>query len=363
VVGVSGGTADPVGLEDVEVIRLPHPRVATKLRAAGFGGPGRTGAMRRELQGLLRLGRLALLTVRLARAGRTAGEFDVVHAHDLDALPAGAFLARCNGARLVYDAHELYTDVDIAPPRLTRALMRAVERRFARRADAVVTVGEDIAAELQRILRLPARPSVVRNVPYLVDLPAPVANEGRLRVVYQAGNDHPIRPIDLVVEAAALAPEIDLTIRVLNLDAKQRAREVDARGLGGRVRIAPPVEPNAMIPQLAPFDIGLVVQLPLNENARLGLPNKLFEYLMAGLAVVVPDGGAMADLVRAEDVGVTYDASSADSLAAAFGRLADDRGLVARLRANAAHAAHARYHAEREEETLAKAWGVATADL
>ena len=120
-------------------------------------------------------------------------------------------------------------------------------------------------------------------------------------------------------------------------------------------------EPTSLDPalELLPVEVGLVLQLPLNENARLGLPNKLFEYLMAGLAVVVPDGGAMAGLVSSEGVGLAYEAGSASDLAAALTRLADDPALVSRLRESTRQAARTRYNAAVDEPLLARAWGVA----
>ena len=58
---------------------------------------------------------------------------------------------------------------------------------------------------------------------------------------------------------------------------------------------------------LTPFDIGLVIDRPETDNARFALPNKLFEYMMAGLAVVVPNVPAMARLVETEGIGRTYE--------------------------------------------------------
>ena len=72
----------------------------------------------------------------------------------------------------------------------------------------------------------------------------------------------------------------------------------DGRPLPG-VRVEPPVAPDALVAALAPYDIGLVIDRLDTDNTRLALPNKLFEYLMAGLAVAVPRAPAMAELVEA----------------------------------------------------------------
>ena len=83
-----------------------------------------------------RLARLGLRTRGLRRAGRTIGRADVVHANDLDTLPAAYLLARELHSRLVYDAHELYAEFDPDPPRIAGALLdraRAQARASRRR--------------------------------------------------------------------------------------------------------------------------------------------------------------------------------------------------------------------------------------
>ena len=88
---------------------------------------------------------------------------DVVHAHDLNTLPAGVALARRTNARLIYDSHELYPEVSTLSP-LEARVWRVVERALIRRADEVVTVCESIADELQARHRV-ARPQVLLNCP------------------------------------------------------------------------------------------------------------------------------------------------------------------------------------------------------
>src|SRR5215210_7785875 len=143
VVGLSGRISgeEPVELEGVVVVRTGREG-RTNVQWKMGTDPRRERTLVRELRGLYRLLRLARRTAALVRAGRTLGGVDVVHANDLETLPAAYLLARESGSRLVYDAHELYADFDPDAPRAARALLTFLERRLARRADAVVTVSE-----------------------------------------------------------------------------------------------------------------------------------------------------------------------------------------------------------------------------
>ena len=261
-----------------------------------------------------------------------------MHAHDLDTLPAAWLLARRRKARLVYDAHELYTGFDRDPPRLWLAVAGRLEGALARRAAAVVTVSDEIADELARRHRLARRPLVVLNCPPSEEVELAL-HDGPLRAIYQA----------------AVGPGRDLDDLPDVTGVELHARVLGASSAPAHVTMHDPVEPDALIGALVPFDVGLVIDRPETENARLALPNKLFEYLMAGLAVVVPDVPAMARLVEREGVGRTY---APGRLGAVLAELAADRPAVEEMRRRARAAAVERYNAEAQRPALYEAWGL-----
>jgi glycosyltransferase involved in cell wall biosynthesis len=109
---------------------------------------------------------------------------------------------------------------------------------------------------------------------------------------------------------------------------------------------------------LTEFDIGLVVTRPLTLNDRLALPNKLFEYLMAGLAVVVPDMPGVGAIVAENAVGVTFEAGSPSALARVLTELAAAPTEVAAYKERARQVALERFSAEAQRPALERAWGV-----
>lgn len=354
VVGVCQATGgDPVTLPGVSVIRTGGGGLSARLRTAGVGGGRRDRPLVREARGLFRLARLVRLTAALVRAGRTVGTAQIVHANDFDTLTAGWLLAR-RGARLVYDAHEIYTEQEADPPLVYRAVAAAAESRLARRADAVVTVNEPIADELTRRLRLHRRALVVHNVPAIVDVAEPTPNAGTLRVIYQGALGHG-RQLDDLLEAARLAGgDVRFSLRVTGVPLDElRTRAANTAD------VLEPVAPDRLVEALAPFDVGVVVTRPLSLNDRLAAPNKLFEYLMAGLAVAVPQLPGVAAIVECEDVGVTYDPGDPVDLARVLRELAADRPRLLALRTRARRSALDKHNAEAERPTLRAAWGVA----
>ena len=351
-VGLSGQVsgADPIELGEVPVARLSRERLAPGLRAAGLGGMKRENALVREARGLYRLLRLARLTAALYRTGRTLGRFDVVHANDLDTLPAAWLLARASRARLVYDAHELYADQEPDPPRLHRGVARALEGVLARRADAVVTVSEPIADELRRRLRLRKAPSVVLNAPERDDTEPPPRADGPLRAIYQGAMD-PGRPLEDLLVAAEHASEVRFTLRVAGADPV--ALHETAAHLPN-VEVVEPVPPDRLVEALRGYDLGLIVNRPVTRNDELVFPNKLFEYLMAGLAVAVPRLPGMAPLVEGERVGVTYEPGRPELLGKALAEL--DPAAVGEMQLRARELAVSRLNAEAQAGVLEHVW-------
>lgn len=352
VVGLSGRISgeEPAPLADVVVVRAGRQGRTNEQWKTG-APERRDPALLRELRGLYRLARLGKRTVTLVRAGRTIGSVDVVHANDLDTLPAAYLLAKESGSRLVYDAHELYADFEPDPPRLAGAVLARVERALARRADATVTVSEPIAHELRA--RLGVEPLVVLNAPELDEREPLEPPNGPLRAIYQ-GAFGTGRPLEDLLAAVRTAPRIRLTLRV-----NRSARELLVRrlppDLAGRVAVEEPVPPAGVLDGLRGHDVGLLFDRPLTRNAELSSPNKLFEYLMAGLAVVAPRLPGLA-FVEQEQLGVLYDAESPAAMGAVLEQLAANREHVRRLRANARRAAVERYNAAAQRDALARAW-------
>jgi glycosyltransferase involved in cell wall biosynthesis len=220
-----------------------------------------------------------------------------------------------------------------------------------------VTVSDDIADELVARRRLRTRPTVVLNCPERVDGLSVAAHEPPLRAIYQAGAGSGRRLEDLF-EAAAETDGVHVTLRVTRVDLGELRAEVSRRGLDDRVTVADPVSPEHLVEELAAFDVGIVIDRPVALNNALGFPNKLFEYLMAGLAVVVPNLRTMGAFVERERVGLVFETGRPESLAAALTQLAVDRQQLFAFRERARAAALERYNAEVQGELLAGVWGI-----
>jgi glycosyltransferase involved in cell wall biosynthesis len=304
----------------------------------------------------LKYGRMAIRT-----AGREAADAWV--AHDLDTLPFAARARRKFGGRLVYDSHELYMDrVFISRSRLARWRWATLERLLIRRVDHVMTVSDAFASTLARRYRIRS-PTVVLNVPELGDATGEAASlRERLglspssRLVVYLGGLLPTRGLEHLILVAGRCPDLAVALMgygpadyVESLRAKIAASHVD-----DRVYPVAPVAPERVVAHVASADVGYLAPSYSGLNTYLTLPNKLFEYIAAGVPVVASPFPSIREVVEHYDVGATCDPNDVDAIIDAIRSIVDDPERHRRLRDNAL-AASRRFRWEVEAPTLVRA--------
>jgi glycosyltransferase involved in cell wall biosynthesis len=161
----------------------------------------------------------------------------------------------------------------------------------------------------------------------------------------------PGRPLEDLLVAAEHAPDVRFTLRVAGADPLA-LREAAAHL--PNVEVVDPVPPDRLVEALRGYDVGLVINRPVTRNDELVFPNKLFEYLMAGLAVAVPRLPGMAPLVEGERIGVTYEPGRPELLGKALAGL--DRAAVAELQLQARDLALSQLNAETQAGVLERVW-------
>ncbi|WP_161992809.1 glycosyltransferase [Aureimonas leprariae] len=278
----------------------------------------------------------------------------VVHANDWKALPSATALQAVNGAAIIYDSHEFAVE-EHADNRAWRLVSqrhtKAIEARFIGRARIVTTVSDGIADALQALYDLAERPSVIRNTPSFerVD-PAPV--DAPLRLLFH-GVLKPGRGIEASIGAMRLLPNHHLILRGEGAPAYLRHLRALAGsvGLEERISFEPAVEPAEVVRAASRSHVGLFCAPLDTRHNRFAMPNKAFEYMMAGLAVVATANTELAHFLDRHGCGVVADACAPEAIANAVGDL--DAVRLSRLRMGALHAA-AENSWDREQEKLVR---------
>jgi len=271
---------------------------------------------------------------------------DLYHANDLDTLPAAVVLSWKHRAPLVYDAHELFASQFAESSRLFQTILFSFEHWLIRSAEKVVTVNCSIAETLAAWHQVPL-PSVVMNCPLAATAPRPASDAvgdfpaHKARVIFQGvyGRD---RGLEELILSAAWYESAELYLRGYGeLEPALRAL-VRENGLEDRVRFLPPVHHAELVTSLGGFDVGVVPYRPTTANNRLCLPNKVFEYLQAGLALAVSALPELTRLVEETGTGGLFDPDRPEDIARAINEMTGDAHRLTDLK-DRARAAGARF--------------------
>jgi glycosyltransferase involved in cell wall biosynthesis len=302
---------------------------------------------------------------------------EIIHAHDSNALLPVARAARRLGVPFVYDAHDLWT----GRPRRGRSrpyfaasqlYFRMLEARLVPRAKAHLTVSPPIARHLERAYHLP-QVTLVPNYPSAVadrhsrdirSLPGAETIPASADVILYLGGLMADRGIEQLVRAVADVPRAHLVL----LGAGSLAGEIrglaDGLGIGDRVHLLAPVPSDEVVAYAASATIGVSPIIPSCLNYRYSLPNKLFQYMAAGIPVVASDFEQVREVVVGSDAGVVVDMTDPAAIATAVGGLLADPGGRARMGRNGRAAIAARFNWASAADALLGAYrslpGVAT---
>jgi glycosyltransferase involved in cell wall biosynthesis len=278
--------------------------------------------------------------VRLYRLAKQE-QVDIWLANDWTAMPIARQLAAEQGVPYAYDTHELAVD-EYAQRLLWRLIQRPViagiERTGIMGAAVTSCVSQGIADRLQAVYGLPEKPLLIRNMPRYEAHPFRPCGE-RIAVLYH-GVVNEGRGLEACIDSAALwRPEFHLTIRGPGPADYLAAlgRRIEAAGLGDRVTLAPPVPMIDLVREAARFDVGLFALPGHSEQNVHVLPNKFFEYTMAGLALCVSDLPEMTALLRQHDLGRLIPEVTPQAIAAAINGF--DRAAIEACKRRALEAA------------------------
>lgn len=225
---------------------------------------------------------------------------DLVFANDWSALPLGWRLAARWNAPLILDLHE-YAPLEweeqwrwqlFAAPMIVFFL-----RRYAVHADATLTVAPEIAQRYGKEFGF--LPTVVLNAPEYVAVEDHAVDSHTVSLIHHGGALR-ARNLEFMIDTIRLCDRrYHLSFMLVGDEGYiRRLRAYADRIAPGRVTFLDPVAPDQIVPKIASFDIGIFLLQPTNYNYSIALPNKLFDFIHAGLAVCVGPSPGMAAFVH-----------------------------------------------------------------
>lgn len=231
-------------------------------------------------------------------------QFDVYVANDLDTLPACYFASILRRKKLVYDSHEYFTEV---PELIGRSFARnawlSIEKFILPRLSFSYTVCQSIADEYK--IKYGVTMQVVRNIPAinlsykLKDLSFPFSN-----IILYQGALNVGRGIEHIIEAMQFINDAHFLI-VGDGDISQQLKTLTAQlQLQNKVTFTGKIPLEELINYTKLATVGISLQDDTGLSYRYVLPNRLFDYIHAGVPVLASALPEMSIILNAYNIGV-----------------------------------------------------------
>lgn len=237
---------------------------------------------------------------------------DVVWANDTDTLPACWLAARLRRKCLVMDSHEIFPEVpELVGRNGVKRVWEMFEKLLLPRCDANITVCQSLADYYRQ--RYGVEMTVVRNVPDCGSRPSDLDHEPqsedsgvggqKLKMLLYQGAVNVGRGIDWAIEAVGRLPQCRLVVAGVGDVMEEMQTLAATKPWRDRIVFLGRLLP-ADLERLTPqASVGLVMLEDRGLNYHYALPNRIGDFVAAGVPMVVSDLPEMAAVVRRFGVG------------------------------------------------------------
>jgi glycosyltransferase involved in cell wall biosynthesis len=234
---------------------------------------------------------------------------DLLVANDLDTLWPNNYFSKRRKIPLVYDSHEIFCEVpELQETPLKKKIWETLERSIVPKLKYCITVNQSIANWFNEKYRTNFK--VVRNIPDKINVDRIKTREelnlphDKKIILLQGAGINVQRGSEEAVEAMKYVENAILLIigggDVICLLEKM-AKSVD---LKEKVFLLPKMKPEELYHYTCNADIGLSLDKDTNLNYRFSLPNKIFDYVAAGVPVLASPLPEIKSFVEKYGVGI-----------------------------------------------------------
>jgi glycosyltransferase involved in cell wall biosynthesis len=269
--------------------------------------------------------------------------FDIVVANDLDTLLPNFLIAKLKRLPLVYDAHEYFTGVPELQDRpFVKWVWTTIERNIFPHLKTVMTVSDSIAEQYEKQYGI--RAIVVRNCASSSEEIKQLSRdelgipEDSLLLILQGGGINIDRGGEELIEAVSKVDKVFLIIAGSGDVIDVLKEKTINLNVFDRIRFIPKLHWKELMRYTKSADAGLTLDKDTNLNYRFSLPNKLFDYISAGIPVIAGDLPEVKKIIDEYRCGIIIPKVTSEEIGRAIIKLRDDRDYLNKLNQNAVNA-------------------------
>lgn len=290
---------------------------------------------------------------------------NVYHFHDPEFLPWAVKLKKKTGAKVVYDVHEDVPQQILSKGWIPKILRKPIapffnfyEKRKAKKLDFIIAALPKIKENFQE--RGVTNIEVITNYPILEYFPTAKQKikkeENRKNLIY-VGDLTRIRGIVQIVKSLKFIKNNNgKLILAGKFSDKGLERELKKMPEWGKVEFKGWLQQKEVYREMVSVNIGLICFLPA-PNHMNAIPNKLFEYMAAGIPVIASNFPLWRNIIRGNKCGLTVDPTKPKAIAKAAEWLIEHPEEAQKMGENGRKAVLEKYNWEAESKKLLKIYG------
>jgi glycosyltransferase involved in cell wall biosynthesis len=259
---------------------------------------------------------------------------EILHIHDLPLTDIGVMMKRKYGIKLVADQHEYYSNrikshahYNTKIGKIVNLLSNwdAFEKKYLPEADLIITVEapmisiytDTIGISKEKLVAVPNTPD--KDEARWIDLAKTERIPKRKDfVVLYVGVVDVQRGLDQMVRALPILREKipNLVFRIAGRMAKNTGffQLADELGVRDMIDFVGWKSGRELADVLVNADVGISLDLPTSEQLEMTIPTKIYQYLLAGLPVIVTDRKYMKEFVEGNGVGSVFSTGNIEEL-------------------------------------------------
>ncbi|MFM9840146.1 MAG: hypothetical protein ACKVOQ_17910 [Cyclobacteriaceae bacterium] len=256
--------------------------------------------------------------------------FDIIIANDVESLPL-AFAIK-QKAKIIFDAHE-YAPRHFEDRLMWRIFFQPFNiylcKKYIPLVDAMTTVGTGLANEYEK--NFGVKSTIITNATWYAEInPSPV-EDNKIKLIHHGGST-PSRKLELMIEMMKHLDArftLDLMLIVPQMASSKTSNYINylkqLAARDSRISFLQPMKSEELVKFINHYDVGVFLLPPVNFNYANTLPNKLFDFIQARLAIAIGPTPEMAEIVKHYDIGVVSEDFTPSKLAIKLNSLTKEK--------------------------------------
>ncbi|XKE75642.1 glycosyltransferase family 4 protein [Cytobacillus firmus] len=287
---------------------------------------------------------------------------DIYHFHDPELIPAGVLIKLLSGKPVIFDVHEHYPNAIMSKAYLRksikipiRIIYEVIEKISLPFLSGIIYTTKEIGERYKKY-----KSCKIENYPPLSLFKVSDLNSKDESLLLYLGGITEIRGIRQLIQGFALVAKQNPKARLVfvgGFESRSFEQEiydlVNELGLENHMQFHGKVPYEEIQKYMAAASIGIIPYLP-EPNHLVCLPNKLFEYMASGIAVVASDFPHYREVIENSDAGQLIDPTKPESIAEGILKLMENQSQTVLKQQKGKAMFRDVYNWEQEEKKLLK---------